>query len=198
MLDAGTGDPGRGNIREFAAARYTPRPGTVGCGHSIPEHLKSIHHAVTDDEPAGDVFSYAENGYAIVQRCQEELEHRAFSVERKNDGLSVSLEFTPMAYFTPWFDTSGDGLVGKMSRANLMTIPNIPKQLKDAPAFQECVAKSICHGKAVLALVETAGNWTDENAGKESPECSWPCSLRQKKRSCSSKAQPQLLDIWNL
>ena len=118
-----------GEYPQFAAADSPTRH----VGGTASRTFEKVSHAV-QMMSLQDVFSYAEMD-AFVQRCQEELEHPAFSVEPKIDGLSVSLEYTN-GIFTRG-STRGDGFVGEDVTANLMTIPNIPKQLKDAPAFLE-------------------------------------------------------------
>ena len=172
-----------GEYPQFAAADSPTRH----VGGTASRTFEKVSHAV-QMMSLQDVFSYAEMD-AFVQRCQEELEHPAFSVEPKIDGLSVSLEYTN-GIFTRG-STRGDGFVGEDVTANLMTIPNIPKQLKDAPAFLEVRGEVYMPRKSFAALVEQQE--LDGETPAKNPRNAAAGSLRQKNAAVTAKRS---LDIW--
>ena len=172
-----------GEYPQFAAADSPTRH----VGGTASRTFEKVSHAV-QMMSLQDVFSYAEMD-AFGQRCQEELEHPAFSVEPKIDGLSVSLEYTN-GIFTRG-STRGDGFVGEDVTANLMTIPNIPKQLKDAPAFLEVRGEVYMPRKSFAALVEQQE--LDGETPAKNPRNAAAGSLRQKNAAVTAKRS---LDIW--
>ena len=172
-----------GEYPQFAAADSPTRH----VGGTASRTFEKVSHAV-QMMSLQDVFSYAEMD-AFVKRCQEELEHPAFSVEPKIDGLSVSLEYTN-GIFTRG-STRGDGFVGEDVTANLMTIPNIPKQLKDAPAFLEVRGEVYMPRKSFAALVEQQE--LDGETPAKNPRNAAAGSLRQKNAAVTAKRS---LDIW--
>ena len=87
--------------------------------------------------------------------------------------------------------TRGDGFVGEDVTANLMTIPNIPKQLKDAPAFLEVRGEVYMPRKSFAALVEQQE--LDGETPAKNPRNAAAGSLRQKNAAVTAKRS---LDIW--
>ena len=96
-----------GEYPQFAAADSPTRH----VGGTASRTFEKVSHAV-QMMSLQDVFSYAEMD-AFVQRCQEELEHPAFSVEPKIDAYRY-LWNTPMA-FSPVVRHVVTALWGKMS-----------------------------------------------------------------------------------
>ena len=86
-----------------------------------------------------DVFSDDEVR-SFVDSVKAEYSDVTFSVERKIDGLSLSLVYERsddgLAYLTQ-ASTRGDGHVGEDVTANVRAIRSIPKKLKNAPEFLE-------------------------------------------------------------
>lgn len=135
-----------------------------------------------------DVFSYEEMD-AFVCRCQEELDEPAFIVEPKIDGLSVSLEYTNGVLTRG--STRGDGFIGEDVTANLRTISNIPKHLKNAPAFLEVRGEVYMPRKSFAALVEQQIENGETPA--KNPRNAASGSLRQKNPAVTASRS---LDIW--
>ncbi|MBQ3394569.1 MAG: NAD-dependent DNA ligase LigA [Oscillospiraceae bacterium] len=81
-----------------------------------------------------DAFSYDELR-DFDRRVRDAVDDPVYVVETKIDGLSISLEYEK-GRFTRG-STRGDGVVGEDVTANLATIRNIPKYIKDAPDFLE-------------------------------------------------------------
>ena len=150
-----------GEYPQFAAADSPTRH----VGGTASRTFEKVSHAV-QMMSLQDVFSYAEI-----------------------DGLSVSLEYTN-GIFTRG-STRGDGFVGEDVTANLMTIPNIPKQLKDAPAFLEVRGEVYMPRKSFAALVEQQE--LDGETPAKNPRNAAAGSLRQKNAAVTAKRS---LDIW--
>ena len=75
-----------------------------------------------------DVFSLEEVQEFCV-KMQKETPNVSYVVETKIDGLSVALEYKKGEFVKG--ATRGNGLVGEDVTANLRTIKNIPKKLKE-------------------------------------------------------------------
>ena len=134
---------------EFPQFQRTDSP-TQHVGGTASRTFQKVSHDV-QMMSLQDVFSDDEMR-AFIERCQEELEHPAFIVEPKIDGLSVSLEYTN-GVFTRG-STRGDGFVGEDVTENLRTIANIPKTLHHAPAYLEVRGEVYMPRKSFAALVE--------------------------------------------
>src|SRR6185437_12077443 len=104
--------------------------------HALP--MLSLSNAFTDsdaapgEDPDHEVIDF-------VRRIQKELgvEHLAFSVEPKLDGLAISLRYENGVFVQG--ATRGDGEVGEDVSANLRTITAIPLRLRgtDFPRLLE-------------------------------------------------------------
>ncbi len=77
-------------------------------------------------ESLQDVFSF-EEVESFVERIKQSVENPEFTVEKKIDGLSVSLEYSGGKFVRG--STRGDGVVGENVTDNLMTIKSIPKTI---------------------------------------------------------------------
>ncbi len=140
-----------------------------------------VPHAVRM-ESLQDVFSY-EDVEDFVQRVQEQQPEAQFVAESKIDGLSVSLEYRDGVFVRG--STRGDGDVGEDVTENLRTIKDIPKQLKNAPAFLE-VRGEVYMPKDVFTNVSAE----QENEGKKpfkNPRNAAAGSLRQKDPAITAK-----------
>ena len=140
-----------------------------------------VPHAVRM-ESLQDVFSF-EDVEDFVQRVHEQQPEAQFVVESKIDGLSVSLEYRDGLFVRG--STRGDGDVGEDVTENLRTIKDIPKQLKNAPAFLE-VRGEVYMPKDVFTNVSAE----QENEGKKpfkNPRNAAAGSLRQKDPAITAK-----------
>ena len=95
--------------------------GTVKEGFSKVEHIVPL-------QSLQDVFSLEEVQEFCV-KMQKENPNVSYVVETKIDGLSVALEYKKGEFVKG--ATRGNGLVGEDVTANLKTIKNIPKKLKE-------------------------------------------------------------------
>ena len=95
--------------------------GTVKEGFSKVEHIVPL-------QSLQDVFSLEEVQEFCV-KMQKENPNVSYVVETKIDGLSVALEYKKGEFVKG--ATRGNGLVGEDVTANLRTIKNIPKKLKE-------------------------------------------------------------------
>lgn len=114
---------------------------------------------------------------------REESPEASFVVESKIDGLSVSLEYRDGVFVRG--STRGDGVVGEDVTENLRTVGDIPKRLKNAPAFLE-VRGEVYMPKDVFAAVAAE----QEDEGKrpfKNPRNAAAGSLRQKDPSVTAK-----------
>ena len=104
----------------------TPDSPTQRVGGQTLTEFQQVTHAVPL-ESLQDVFDDEE-----VCRFLEKipLEHPAYSVEPKVDGLSVALEYRDGVFVRG--ATRGDGQVGEDVTKNLKTIKDIPKKLENA------------------------------------------------------------------
>ena len=172
--------------REFPQFQRTDSP-TQHVGGTASRTFQKVSHDV-QMMSLQDVFSDDEMR-AFIERCQEELEHPAFIVEPKIDGLSVSLEYTN-GVFTRG-STRGDGFVGEDVTENLRTIANIPKTLHHAPAYLEVRGEVYMPRKSFAALVEQQEQ--DGEIPAKNPRNAAAGSLRQKDAAVTASRN---LDIW--
>jgi len=122
-----------------------------------------------------DAFSYDELR-DFDRRVRDAVEDPVYVVETKIDGLSISLEYEN-GRFTRG-STRGDGVVGEDVTANLATIKNIPKYIKNAPRFLEVRGEVYMPREVFARLVAV-----QEDEGKQpfkNPRNAASGSLRQK------------------
>ena len=100
---------------------------TQRVGGAALESFAQVEHPAPL-ESLQDVFS-PEEVEEFTQRMEEALEHVAYSVEPKVDGLSVALEYRDGVFFRG--ATRGDGRVGEDVTENLRTIKSIPMTLPE-------------------------------------------------------------------
>lgn len=103
-----------------------PNSPTQRVGGRVSERFEKVKHLVPMDS-FGDIFSEDEI-YEFVNKIKSEYPEADFIVERKFDGLSVSLEYEN-GLFTRGL-TRGDGVFGEDVTENLKTIKSVPLKLK--------------------------------------------------------------------
>ncbi len=103
-----------------------PNSPTQRVGGKVSERFEKVRHAVPMDSFA-DIFSEEE----ISEFCDKILKdfpEADFIVERKFDGLSVSLEYEDGVFVRGL--TRGDGIFGEDVTENIRTIKSVPLELK--------------------------------------------------------------------
>ena len=100
---------------------------TQKVGGKVKEGFSKVEHIVPL-QSLQDVFSLEEVQEFCV-KMQKENPNVSYVVETKIDGLSVALEYKKGEFVKG--ATRGNGLVGEDVTANLRTIKNIPKKLKE-------------------------------------------------------------------
>lgn len=143
---------------------------TVKVGGAASNKFASVEHAVAM-QSLRDVFSMEE----VEQFCGD-FPGAEFVVEKKIDGLSVSLEYTDGVLTRG--STRGDGRVGEDITENLMTITSIPHRIKTTAAFLEVRGEVYMPRKTFAAL----NLFQEENGQKtfKNPRNAAAGSLRQK------------------
>ena len=140
---------------------YDPNSPTQHVGGTAKSTFAPVTHEVPL-ESLNDVFSFDELR-AFDERVSQALGEREYSVEPKIDGLSMSLEYVDGVFVRG--ATRGDGVTGEDVTANLRTVRNLPKKLKNAPprlivrgevymsreVFEELNAKRAERGEQLLA-----------------------------------------------
>ncbi len=129
----------------------TPDSPTQRVGGKPKEGFEKVVHTV-QMQSLNDVFS-REELYSFAQRVREAVgESVEYTVERKIDGLSVSLEYENGVLVRG--STRGDGVVGEDVTANLRTIRSIPLVLKEPVPFLEVRGEVFISKKEFLRLNE--------------------------------------------
>ncbi len=105
----------------------SPNSPTKRVGGKVSERFEKVRHAVPMDS-FGDIFS-EEEIYEFVDKIKKEYPEADFIVERKFDGLSVSLEYENGVFVRGL--TRGDGVFGEDVTENLRTVKSVPLKLKE-------------------------------------------------------------------
>ena len=113
----------------------TPDSPTKHVGGRVNEKFSKVTHAVPM-KSLGDIFS-KEEVFEFTNRVRSTVgsEGLSFVVERKIDGLSVSVEYENGRMIRA--STRGDGLVGEDITENAMTIKNLPKTIDPSIPYLE-------------------------------------------------------------
>ena len=113
----------------------TPDSPTKHVGGRVNEKFSKVTHAVPM-KSLGDIFS-KEEVFEFTNRVRNTVgtEGLSFVVERKIDGLSVSVEYENGRLIRA--STRGDGLVGEDITENAMTIKNLPKTIDPSIPYLE-------------------------------------------------------------
>ena len=143
---------------------------TVRVGGAASGKFAAVEHEVAM-QSLRDVFAMEE----VEQFCAD-FPGAQFVVEKKIDGLSVSLEYTNGVLTRG--STRGDGRVGEDITENLLTISSIPHRIKTDAAFLEVRGEVYMPRKTFAALNESQ----EENGRKtfKNPRNAAAGSLRQK------------------
>ena len=103
----------------------SPNSPTQRVGGKVSERFEKVRHAVPMDS-FGDIFS-EEEIYEFVNKIKAEYPDADFTVEKKFDGLSVSLEYENGLFVRGL--TRGDGIFGEDVTENVKTIRSVPLKL---------------------------------------------------------------------
>lgn len=103
----------------------SPNSPTQRVGGKVSERFEKVKHAVPMDS-FGDIFS-EEEIYDFVNKIKNEYPEADFTVEKKFDGLSVSLEYENGVFVRGL--TRGDGIFGEDVSENIKTIKAVPLKL---------------------------------------------------------------------
>jgi len=129
----------------------TPDSPTQRVGGKPLEGFEKVIHTV-QMQSLTDVFS-EEEIVAFHQRVKEAVGNEVeYVVEKKIDGLSVSLEYENGRFVRG--STRGDGIIGENVTLNLKTIKSIPLVLKKEVPFLEVRGEVFMHKKDFLKLNE--------------------------------------------
>lgn len=159
---------------------------TVNVGGNANVMFTPVTHNVRM-ESLQDVFSYDEvNGF--IERIALSLENAEFCVEKKIDGLSVSLEYSNGKLVCG--STRGDGNVGENVTDNLMTVKSIPKTIAFLGDLEVRGEVYMSHSSfnSLIEKQENLGEKTFKN-----PRNAAAGSLRQKDSSITKERD---LDIF--
>lgn len=106
-----------------------PNSPTQRVGGKVSERFEKIRHEVPMDS-FGDIFS-EEEIYEFVGKIKADYPEADFIVEKKFDGLSVSLEYENGNLLRGL--TRGDGIFGEDVTENIKTIKSVPLKIKSVP-----------------------------------------------------------------
>ncbi|MBN2851973.1 MAG: NAD-dependent DNA ligase LigA [Clostridia bacterium] len=123
---------------------------TKRVGGQVAKGFKKVTHEVMMMSLM-DVFSFEEL-LLFDQRIKKELTDYDYVVERKIDGLSVSLEYENGQFIRG--STRGDGVVGEDITANLMTVKTVPLELFEKVPYLEVRGEVYLPKKDFLQLNE--------------------------------------------
>ncbi len=123
----------------------TMRPGGAASAKFAPVvHqvvMESLHDSFSEDEIRD-----------FDNRIRETVEHPAYVVEPKFDGLSVSLEYQDGILVRG--STRGDGVTGEDVTENIRTISNVPLKLKETIPYLEVRGEVYMSNENFLKLLE--------------------------------------------
>jgi DNA ligase (NAD+) len=100
---------------------------TKRVGGKVSEKFEKVRHEVPMDS-FGDIFS-EEEIYDFVGKIKKEYPEADFIVEKKFDGLSVSLEYEDGLFKRGL--TRGDGVFGEDVTENIKTVKSVPLELNE-------------------------------------------------------------------
>ena len=103
----------------------SPNSPTQRVGGKVSERFEKARHSVPMDS-FGDIFS-EEEIYEFVNKIKAEYPDADFTVEKKFDGLSVSLEYENGNFVRGL--TRGDGIFGEDVSENIKTVRSVPLKL---------------------------------------------------------------------
>lgn len=139
------------NLESERPDLVTPDSPTQRVGGKAIEGFEKVIHIV-QMQSLTDVFSEGEL-LAFDQRVREAVGNDVeYVVEKKIDGLSVSLEYENGKFVRG--STRGDGIIGEDVTQNLKTVKSIPLVLKEAVPFLEVRGEVFMSKKDFLRLNE--------------------------------------------
>ena len=115
------------SLEEKYPELYDEASPTQRVGGKALDKFEKVTHSVKMDS-LSDVFSFGE-AEDFCNKMSDALEHPAYSVEPKIDGLSVSLIYENGEFVRG--ATRGDGSVGEDVTLNLRTVQSIPLRLPE-------------------------------------------------------------------
>jgi DNA ligase (NAD+) len=162
-------------------------------GGEVSNDFEKVTHAVQMGS-LQDVFSFDEVR-SFYNKCHAQIGNAEYVVERKIDGLSVSLEYEN-GVFTRG-STRGDGFVGENVTHNLKTIKSIPQKLtgEHIPERLEVRGEVYMSRESFDKLVETQLDRGEEPA--KNPRNAAAGSLRQKDPKITAKRDLDIL-VFNI
>ena len=164
-----------------------PNSPTHRVGGAIYNTFAQVEHQI----PMGslqDVFSFEEL-YAFDKRVREVVGSPLYVVERKIDGLSVSLEYRDGIFVRG--STRGDGHVGEDVTENLKTIRSIPLKLPRSIPYLEVRGEVYMPRESFEKVI--AQQELNEETPFKNPRNAAAGSLRQKDPKITAK---RYLDIF--
>ena len=148
------------SLEEKYPELYDEASPTQRVGGKALDKFEKVTHSVKMDS-LSDVFSFGE-AEDFCNKMSDALEHPAYSVEPKIDGLSVSLIYENGEFVRG--ATRGDGSVGEDVTLNLRTVQSIPLRLPEPltltvrgevymprAVFEAINQKREAEGKALMA-----------------------------------------------
>ncbi|MDR0946493.1 MAG: NAD-dependent DNA ligase LigA [Ruminococcus sp.] len=172
-----------GEIEREHPELITPDSPTMRVGGLSDDTFKKIAHTVQMGS-LRDVFDMSE-----VRKFVNDCAGSEFVVERKIDGLSVSLEYENGVFVRG--STRGDGFVGEDVTGNLRTIRAIPLRLSREIPFLEVRGEVFMPKKSFAELVNSQTEAGETPA--KNPRNAAAGSLRQKDSSVTATRK---LDIY--
>ena len=171
----------------------TPDSPTKHVGGRVNEKFSKVTHAVPM-KSLGDIFS-KEEVFEFTERVRNTVgsDGLSFVVERKIDGLSVSVEYENGRLIRA--STRGDGLVGEDITENARTIKNLPKSIDPSIPYLEVRGEVYMPFEVFLRVNEQA-----ELAGEKTfanPRNAAAGSLRQLNAKVAAERQLSIF-VFNI
>jgi DNA ligase (NAD+) len=165
--------------------------------HKVGGEVSSDFKKITHDVQMGsiqDVFAQSEVRQ-FDEKCRKEIPDIEYVVEKKIDGLSVSLVYENGVLGLG--STRGDGFVGEDVTQNLKTIKSIPQKLsgENIPPFLEVRGEVYMSKKSFEKLIRTQSENGEEQS--KNPRNAAAGSLRQKNPKITAKRDLDIL-IFNI
>ncbi|MDR0944385.1 MAG: NAD-dependent DNA ligase LigA [Ruminococcus sp.] len=170
-----------------------PKSPTAKVGGEVSSDFKKITHDVQMGS-IQDVFNFSDV-CQFDEKCLAQIPDIEYVVEKKIDGLSVSLVYENG--ILKLGSTRGDGFVGEDVTQNLKTIKSIPQKLsgENIPPFLEVRGEVYMSKKSFEKLIKSQIENNEEPA--KNPRNAAAGSLRQKNAKITAKRDLDIL-IFNI